>query len=374
MAKHSNIRPGLGLHLPDRDFFHEHEMNLARDLMPSIFLAMLYEADKGGADQVNQLVADAGHEDTLARIQIDRVVDLDPAWCAAVAVERAKRLHAIRVHVVTGNELNYIGEGFDGDIDRVMRWLANFAAAFAFASDRRYILHLPAPWSGDVGENNEKAREYWRACKAYGLDTLYDVADVHEYAEGYGLHADCQSILEMETWTTEHNRCMQAAADSTRMDAENRVECAIYFIATWENYNPGPMGTQRPDDQFSLTWHPELIDQFIAANASVSNPAPKPEPEPEAEPEKIVTNDEAKTAAKMGALGDYWAGDVPAGPLDLAGELGKYWLDHRDEMGSAFGPEHYAKDADGNIIGVYQAFAGGVWAAYPGDPWTVERV
>lgn len=380
MGKHSNIKPGLGLHLPDRDFFTPEEMVLARSINPTVFLAMLYEADKGGAAQTNELVADRGHEDVLARIQVDRVVDLDPVECAQIAFDRAGRLVARRVHVVMGNELNLIREGYDGDLDRVMRWLRDFALAFrALDPDRRYILHLPAPWSGDVGEDNEQARVYWRACFQYGLMEFYDVADVHEYAEGYGLHADCIDILGMETWTTEHNRAMQAAADSTRLETDHRVEAAIYFIETWENYKK--MGTPRPDDEFSLTWHPELIVEFEKANDSVSTPIetpdpgpdPAPEPEPDPNPEPQPGGD-VMDDAKSSALDDYWSGTADPGGRNPESEIGKYWDDHRDEMGSCFGGEHYAKDADGNVIAVYQAFAGGVWVANAGDPWTVERV
>lgn len=274
MAEHSNIRPGLGLSLPDRDFFSAEELTLARSINPTIYLAMMYDADKGAAEQVNYLVRIAGHEDVLARIQVDRVVDEDAGNCAVTAYDRAGRLQAKRVHVVMGNELNYVGEGYRGDLDVVMSWLRSFALNFrALDGDRAYKLHIPAPWSGDVGEDNEQARIYWRKCKEYDLGELFDIADVHGYADGYGIFADCIDILSMETWVTEHNRCMQAAADSTRSDASPRVECAIYFIETWENYDPGPMGTPRPGDEFSLTLHPELLDAFVAANESVNQPS-----------------------------------------------------------------------------------------------------
>lgn len=265
----SGIRPGLGLHLPDRDFYQPREVQMVLELNPTVLLTMLYEADKGAASQTNDLVAALGHEDVMSRTQIDRVVDLDAAWCADQALNRSRRLRAARVHSVTGNELNYVGEGFNGDLDGVMQWLRDFGSAAASNGLRQEtVLHLPAPWTGRVGEDNEQGREYWRACKAWGLDELYDVADIHAYADGYGVYQDALEILGMAGWVSEHNRCMQAAAESTRLDAQPRVQAAIYFILTWENYNA--MGTQREGDEFSLTWFPDLVDQFKAANESAA--------------------------------------------------------------------------------------------------------
>lgn len=197
---------------------------------------------------------------TLLRCYERDIPQRDPsAWAAECARRATVFFESSTGEVIPGNEMNWPGqaEGGHEDYAQHRRWLEEFAALYRQLrpQDR---LHLPAPWSGWVGEADERAIQYWR--ELLPVIPHFDVVDVHAYAEGWPLHQRCREVLaeagvERPLLVSEFNRVPfdRVARD---LAGTSRLEGAIYFIL------------DSPDEvfwQFSLLRDPGLMAAFAGA-------------------------------------------------------------------------------------------------------------
>lgn len=271
----------IDLHLPDRDVYEQHELDIVYSIKPQRVLALVFEADKGMAVQLGTMVREGPVKEVQLRPWASDIGHEDAWFWALVCRYRADRVavelpDGTPIQLIPGNEMNYAGEGYDGDLPRLVQWLEDFGKAWIeMEGHERYILQLPAPWSGWVGEDNQKAVEYWEACKAAGLEKYYKRAGCHAYAEGFNLWVKCAEIWEMSPDITEYNR-VPAAVVMAALDPSQELPAAsaFYFTSNWVCYENCTEDGYRKDDQFSLTRYPEIREEIRAANAMPQKESP----------------------------------------------------------------------------------------------------
>jgi hypothetical protein len=203
----------------------------------------------------------------LLRCYARDIPQRDPsAWAAECARRATVFFESSTGEIIPANEMNWPGAAENGhdDYDRHRVWLSAFVGAYR-AIRPQDRLHLPAPWSGWVGEDNERAIHYWRELKE--VIPLYDVVDVHAYADGWGLHTRCRELLEAAgirrpLLVSEFNR---VPFDRVCRDLAGTpgLEGAVYFIL------------DSPDEafwQFSLLRDPGLMAAFGRAQGGPVEP------------------------------------------------------------------------------------------------------
>lgn len=257
---------------------------LAR-LRPRHTLFLGYALDRWpGLEQHRRLAARlrARGSAVLLRCYERDIPQRDPDAWAAECAERAEAFFGPTEsgfgELIPGNEMNWAGlaEGGHDDYEQHRRWFRDFAVTYrALRPDDR--LHLPGPWSGWVGEDDERAIRYW--CELLPILPLYDVLDVHAYADGWSastgsgqaLHRRCRAILSqagivLPILVTEFNRVpFQRAAEDVRHTAG--LEGAVYFIL------------DSPDalfNEFSLLQNRQRLAEFAAAQRAASPIASAP--------------------------------------------------------------------------------------------------
>ena len=358
----------LALHLPDRDELTQPEMDAIRALEPSALLVLAFHSDKGQAEQVNALVRELGHTDLYVRCYGDRIADLSPVDWADACAERLDRYDASVLHCIPGNEMQYEGEGYDGDLGRLMRWLKDFALIYR-PMRRDHVLHLPAPWAGFEGEDEARAAQYWQAARDLRLDDLYQAIDVHAY--GPAFDRSWQMAVNMfgrRPYVTEFNQGDWFNAcpwvEAVRAVQSGQIALATYFTLRWVCWEESK--DWRDNDCMSLLRYPELYREFQAAGELGEPLAPPVTQRPTPQEAATVSDDEALSQC----LEDLWSlaeRSRAVGPLVPSNALPAYWQDHLAEMGSPAGPERPAETA------VYQAFTRGVWR-WSASSGTVEKM
>jgi hypothetical protein len=365
----------IDIHLPDRDVYEQDELDVVYSIKPKRVLALVFDADKGMAVQLGTMCRELNLTDVYLRPWASDIGHEPAKDWAQICFDRGERVRAelpdgTPIHMIPGNEMNLTGEGFDGDLPRLIQWLEDFGKAWAkIKGSSRYILHLPAPWSGDVGEDNQKAKDYWKAGKDKGLARYYQAVDCHAYADGFGLWKDCAAIWGKGPHITEYNRVGALTVLGALDPAQPKpAAAAFYFTSRWVCYENCTADGYRQDDQFSLTRYPEIREEIRAANAGELVPAADaPEPIPEPVPMGAIMDDKQAIEA---CLDDLWylAERTPVVGLRAVGNaLPDHWQAHMQEMGVPAGPERVVSDEDGPAR-AYRAFLpSGVWRWHRDD-------
>jgi hypothetical protein len=190
------------------------------------------------------------------------------------ARHRVLRVKQRRDHPGQRDELAGAAENGHDDYDRHRVWLSAFVGAYRAIRPQDRV-HLPAPWGGWVGEDNERAMHYWRELRE--VIPLYDVVDVHAYADGWGLHRRCRELLEL---ADVHRPILVSEFNRVPFDRVCRdlaetpgLEGAVYFIldspeeAFWQFSllrDPGLMAAFRKASGEQLTVHSRQLDEWIS--------------------------------------------------------------------------------------------------------------
>ena len=261
-------RSRLALHLPDADHLTAAEIGAVVDLSPAALLCMVYaqwDADKGAAFSVTDLVMSLGHDRLYVRFHADpnppeyaRKIGGPAAWgrlCAQRMTQYYGHLTeaGVQLHAILANETDADYEGGlsvreASDFHR--RSMAEYAA-----KRPQDILHVPAPTGAPSTHRAHLERyrddgwvqpQYWIDGHGYGPD-LENVVNV--LGEVFPNHPRV---------ITETNNLDDFAWPEALL-ASGKTADIVYFILNWARGGEGRVQPPSKDDaekQMSLLRFP----------------------------------------------------------------------------------------------------------------------
>jgi GH25 family lysozyme M1 (1,4-beta-N-acetylmuramidase) len=285
----------LALHLPDADQLTGQEIGAVLELKPSAMLCIIYaqwDADKGVAQQVSDLVYSLHHDRLYVRFHADpsppayaRSIGGPEAWgelCASRMSQYYGSLGAsgVDLHAILANEVD---ADYEGDLPPVAASDFYRRALDAYARKRpQDTLHVPAPTGApsthldylkryhDDGWLQEHP-EYWIDGHGYGPD-LENVLDTIRMACP-GRHYVITETNDLDDFSWPINLLAQGKADDI-----------CYFVLNWARGGVGrvqPPSADDADKRMSLLRFPDRYQQFKATiGAAIAEPPPPPMPDP----------------------------------------------------------------------------------------------